>query len=65
MTIASRKSAPAYGLARIFAAPLSLAVLTTFGLTAALIGEGAWHIASWLALLVPVATIAAFLVRAR
>jgi hypothetical protein len=42
-------------LAQIFAVPLGLALLTGFGLTAALIGEGAWHLAAWLAMALPVA----------
>jgi hypothetical protein len=61
----NRKPVQGYGPIRIFAAPLFLAVLTTFGLTAALIGEGAWHVAAWLALLTPLATAVAFLARAR
>ena len=40
-------------LLQIFAIPLVLGVLSIFGLTAALLGEGPWHVASWVALAVP------------
>lgn len=40
-------------LLQIFGVPLLLGVLSIFGLTAALLGEGAWHVASWAALAVP------------
>lgn len=36
--------------------PALLALLTLFGLLAALLGTGAWHWAAWLALAVPVFT---------
>ncbi|MFT3815564.1 MAG: hypothetical protein QM740_19705 [Acidovorax sp.] len=39
---------------RVWVAPLLLAVLTLFGLLAALLGTGTWHVLSWLALLVPI-----------
>lgn len=45
--------------------PLLLAGLTAFGLAAALVGEGGWHVAAWLALLAPVATALWFVARAR
>ena len=48
-------SAPERSLAAIFGIPLGLALLTIFGLSAALIGEGPWHVASWIALAVPLA----------
>jgi hypothetical protein len=54
----------ARSLARIFAVPLLLAGLTAFGLAAALVGEGGWHVAAWLALLAPVATALWFVARA-
>jgi uncharacterized membrane protein len=40
-------------LLQIFGIPLILGVLSIFGLTAALLGEGPWHVASWAALAVP------------
>jgi hypothetical protein len=59
------RGAGSRSLRQIFASPLVLAGLSAFGLTAALVGEGAWHVASWLALLAPVATILWFVGRAR
>jgi hypothetical protein len=35
--------------------PIALALLTMFGLIAALTGTGIWHFLSWIALTVPVA----------
>jgi len=46
---------PAYTLWRIFAAPIGLGVVSAIGLTAALVGDGAWDAASWLCLGLPVA----------
>ena len=40
--------------------PSLLAVLTVFGLLSALLGTGAWHYLSWLALAVPPVVIAWF-----
>ncbi len=40
---------------QIWGAPLLLALLTLFGLVAALVGTGIWHGLAWLALTVPVA----------
>ena len=34
--------------------PVLLAVLTLFGLLAALLGIGIWHAAAWLAMLAPI-----------
>lgn len=45
--------------------PAILAALTVFGLLAALLGTGAWHWASWLALAVPLITIGFCLTRPR
>lgn len=46
---------PAPGSFRfVWGIPLLLAVLTVFGLLAALLGTGIWHGLSWLAMLVPV-----------
>jgi hypothetical protein len=44
-------------LLQIFAIPLILGMLSIFGLTAALLGEGPWHVASWVALAVPLALV--------
>lgn len=46
--------------ARIWAAPLALAALTLFGLLAALLGTGTWHVLAWIALTIPVAVTAYF-----
>jgi hypothetical protein len=44
-----------YGSARrVYAIPALLAVLTMFGLLAALLGQGRWHSLSWLALGIPI-----------
>jgi hypothetical protein len=43
---------------RIFGAPVLIAVLTVFGLLAALLGEGRWHALAWLALSIPLVAIA-------
>jgi hypothetical protein len=43
--------------------PLVMAVLTIFGLLAALTGTGVWHWLSWIALGVPVVIIVIFLFR--
>lgn len=42
--------------ARTWTIPIALAVLTCFGLLAALLGTGAWHWASWLCLAIPLIT---------
>ncbi len=38
----------------IWAVPLLLGALTVFGLLAALLGTGAWHVAAWVAIAVPI-----------
>lgn len=43
--------------------PLVMAILTIFGLLAALTGTGVWHWLSWIALSVPVVTMVVFLFR--
>jgi len=43
---------------QIWLLPLVLAVLTVFGLLAALLGVGVWHWLSWLSLAVPLAIVA-------
>lgn len=43
---------------RIFFIPAVLALLTAFGLVAGLVGDGAYDLMSWLALLAPVAVVA-------
>jgi len=39
---------------QIFAAPLAVAVISSFGLVAALVGDGVWDGVSWAALAIPV-----------
>ena len=39
---------------QIFAAPLAVAVISSLGLVAALVGDGVWDGVSWAALAVPV-----------
>jgi hypothetical protein len=50
-------------LARIFLAPAIMALIVIFGLMSALLGDGIWDAASWLALSAPVVAIAYFLNR--
>jgi D-alanyl-lipoteichoic acid acyltransferase DltB (MBOAT superfamily) len=38
----------------VWRAPIILAILTVFGLLAALLKTGTWHWAAWLALAVPI-----------
>jgi len=45
---------------RIWGKPLMLAILIIFGLLAALLGTGVWHLCSWITLCVPVLTIIIF-----
>jgi hypothetical protein len=52
-------------LSRIFAVPLLLGGLSGFGLVAALVGDGAWDIAGWLTLAVPVVVVGWCLARSR
>ncbi|MGH7804906.1 MAG: hypothetical protein ACREQJ_11205 [Candidatus Binatia bacterium] len=49
---------------RIFGAPLLLAVVTSFGLLSALLGDDVWDFVSWTALAAPLAVIARALARA-
>lgn len=42
---------------KVWGMPLLLAILTLFGLLAALLGTGVWYGLAWLALLVPLAII--------
>ncbi len=42
---------------QIWGWPIILALLTTFGLLAALLGIGLWHWLSWVALSVPIGVI--------
>ena len=52
-------------LSRVFAIPLLLGVLSAFGLVAALVGDGAWDVAGWLTLGVPLIVVAWCLARSR
>jgi hypothetical protein len=40
---------------RVWKYPVLLAILTLFGLLAALTGTGIWHVLAWLTLAIPVA----------
>ena len=44
-------------LARIFRTPVVVACVVAFGLISALLGDGVWDQASWIALAVPLAII--------
>jgi hypothetical protein len=57
--------APRRTLWQIFSWPLAIGVLSTIGLVAALVGDGVWDSVSWLALFVPIALYALFLLRPR
>jgi hypothetical protein len=50
---------------RLWGAPVALASLTLFGLLASLLGTGAWHLAAWAALAVPVGVGVYFMTRRR
>nr|WP_134167240.1 hypothetical protein [Paraburkholderia caballeronis] len=39
---------------RVWRIPLVLAATTVFGLLSALLGSGIWHVAAWIALVMPV-----------
>lgn len=39
---------------RVWRMPLILASITVFGLLAALLGRGIWHVAAWIALAIPI-----------
>ena len=39
---------------QIWGIPVLMAILTVFGLLAALLGVGIWHLISWIALAIPV-----------
>jgi hypothetical protein len=50
-------------IARIFRWPAIIALIAAFGLISALLGDGIWDAASWVALALPVAVVAFFLVK--
>jgi hypothetical protein len=50
-------------LARIFRWPAFIALISAFGLISALLGDGIWDAASWVALTLPLAVFAFFLVK--
>lgn len=56
---------PHFGLRAIFAVPAVVAVLSLFGLVAALIGDGVWDAAGWLTLGVSVVVLVWALVARR
>ncbi|MFT3815801.1 MAG: hypothetical protein QM740_20955 [Acidovorax sp.] len=47
-------------LQRVWKIPIALAVLTVFGLLAALMGTGVWHALAWIALAIPIVVAAYF-----
>ncbi|ALM83800.1 hypothetical protein [Bordetella sp. N] len=47
----------------VWRVPILLGLLTVFGLLAALLGTGAWHWASWLAMTLPLGVVALCLIR--
>lgn len=51
----SQSPASTGGFWFVWRTPLLLVALTVFGLLAALLGTGVWHLAAWLALIVPIA----------
>ncbi len=53
------------GLGAIFAIPAIVAVLSLFGLVAALIGDGVWDVIGWMTLGVSIAVLAWALVARR
>jgi hypothetical protein len=56
-------SAAQRSITQIFLAPAVIAAVTAFGLTSALLGDGIWDQASWLALAVPLVVIAFYVSR--
>jgi hypothetical protein len=48
---------------RVYGIPVLLAILTIFGLLAALLGQGSWHGLSWLALSIPIVLAAGYATR--
>jgi hypothetical protein len=50
-------------VARIFRFPALIALVIAFGLISALLGDGIWDAASWIALGLPVLIVAVFLLR--
>lgn len=52
-TAVSRNKAPA-----IWRMPILLGALTLFGLLAALLGTGIWHVLSWIAIAAPLLVVA-------
>jgi hypothetical protein len=54
-----------YPFLRLWGMPLVLVILILFGLLAALLGTGIWHPLSWMALSVPMLTIAWYVLKKR
>jgi uncharacterized membrane protein len=50
-------------IARIFGWPAIIALTVAFGLISALLGDGVWDTASWVALALPLVVVAFFLVK--
>ena len=58
MTVGPRRTA-----AQIFLFPVVIALVVTFGLISALLGDGIWDAASWLSLGFPLVIVAVYLLR--
>jgi hypothetical protein len=50
-------------LRRVFGMPLLLGLATVAGLLSALLGQGVWHVLSWILLSLPIAVVAWHLTR--
>jgi hypothetical protein len=57
MTQPASRYRPGSGFTGIYRAPVLIALVTIAGLLTALLGDGIWDIASWLALSVPIAVV--------
>jgi len=47
-----------YSVTQIFLLPAIIAVIVSFGLVSALLGDGVWDAASWIALALPLCVVA-------
>ncbi len=52
-------------LRKTYGAPFVLAIITTYGLLSALLGDGLWDALSWIALVIPLALLAFFISRGK
>lgn len=56
--MSARNGANGNGFRQVFAVPTMLAAITAVGLLSALLEDGAWDVLSWLAMAIPLATVA-------